>query len=237
MKSGYIAIGLLLLCCVLYYAYSSRITATGLSDIVDLSNGPITIEGSNVMLPTSSTPAFTHSLFIYFKDGESGETMNIIYRGDATPYEESIYLTGGTEPKVTYKIGYTLDGADSVNQTTSLVIPIQKWVHITYVISENTIETYKDGTLMYSEYFTNSNLNSSGSALDGNDIEIGVSNPTISGYIAKYKYFNKALNIDEITATHNDLLSEIGSSKTHNDYGLLLSLRQGNSELSNLFSI
>lgn len=235
MKSGYIAIGLLLLCCVLYYAYYSRITATGLSDIIDLSNGSITIDGSNVMLSTSSTPAFTHSLFIYFKDGASVDSMKIISRGDSGAYEEFIDLSGGTEPKVTYNITHTQGGNN--NETTSLVIPIQKWVHITYVISENTIETYKDGTLMYSEYFTNPNLTSTGSALDGNDITIGESSPNISGYIAKYKYFNKALNIDEITAMHNDLLSEIGSSKTQDEYGLLLSLRQGGSEFSNLFSI
>lgn len=254
MKVGYIVIGLVLLCCVLYYAYANSNTTSGLSEIIELSGLSHKLPYSNIEKPTSSIPAFTHSFFIYFKNGESSDVNKIMLRNDDTftvgtgitdsgngsGGAEAILLTVGnnksSSPTLKYYISNaSTSGTREANETNSVDIPIQKWIHITYIITEHVIETYKDGTLIHSDYFKNANLNSNFALFDDLDIYLGACASSI--YLAKYSYYAKALNIDEITDIHTALLNEIGKSNTQDEYGLMLSLRKDGTELSNLFSI
>jgi hypothetical protein len=203
----------------------------GLSDIKDLKNSST----KKVASSNSSKPAFTHDFFIYFKHAPSEPNINtntILTRGDDTN-SETITLDATSKPTIYYSITTTDGGAP--NTTTAMEIPIQKWIHITYVISKNVIETYKDGRLMYSEYYDASVLDNEATTLDSHDITFGSTEATI--FMAKYKYYNEILNIDEITSIHQDLVSELGSSNKQDEYGLILSLQKDGNKFSNLFSI
>ena len=101
-------------------------------------------------------------------------------------------------------------------------VPSQRWVHIAYIVSNNTITTYMDGDIY--RVTTHEGYEDIKPSADNSNLVVGGGDPAsfdapVSGFISKVTYFNHLITSKKVRQLYN---------QTPNTTGLLSWLGLGN---------
>jgi hypothetical protein len=142
---------------------------------------------------------FTYSMWIYIADWNFnfGSWKNILLKGDSTGDIQSrapgIWLypkTNSLHARINTHADYN-EGCDIRN------IPLQKWVHIVYVLNNRTVDIYIDGKLERSCVLRGVPI------LNRNPVHIAAGGG-FYGQIAKMQYFTRALQPNDIAQIYSE---------------------------------
>lgn len=195
----------------LIYSYVSKSSQINNESPV-LINGELDafVKRDPVKLPVVKN-GLSHSVstWIYVKDFSYnfGTVKSILRKGNPTDdeddtaphiYSPGLFIAPETNTLMV-KTSTTMEGG-SPESCDIQNIPLMKWVHIAYVLSNRSVDVYVNGKLERSQALQ-------GIPIIGQDsmyITYGESNPGFYGKIGKTQYFTKALNPAEISAMYNE---------------------------------
>ncbi len=139
--------------------------------------------------------AFTYSLWIYIADWNYnfGNWKNIFVKGDDNMRAPGLWLY----PK-TNSLHARINTHADVNEGCDIKnIPLQKWVHIVYVLNNRTVDIYIDGKLERSCVLRGVPV------LNNMPVQVGYGGG-FYGQIAKMQYFTRALLPSEVTEIYSE---------------------------------
>ena len=162
------------------------------------------IANQSIALPNSEQGmAFTYSFWIYIADWNYnfGKFKNILQRGDDNSgYSPGIWLYPNTNALHARISTYSdpNEGCDIQN------IPLQKWVHVVYMLNTRTVDIYINGKLERSCVLKNvPNISNSPLKL--------CQNGGFYGQISRLQYFAKTINPNKIKQIYRQ--GPFGSTK------------------------
>lgn len=156
------------------------------------------ISGHSITLPTSSDGlTFTYSLWIYVADWNYlfGKWKNIFVKG--TPNGSNRFPGLWLYPKTNALHARINTYADPNEGCDIQNIPLQKWVHIVYVLNNRTVDIYIDGKLERSCVLR-------GVPKMNNDPLYLAQDGGFFGQMSKMQYFTRSLNPSEISQLYSE---------------------------------
>ncbi len=139
--------------------------------------------------------AFTYSLWIYIADWNYnfGDWKNIFVKGDDNMRAPGLWLypkTNSLHARINTHADVN-EGCDVRN------IPLQKWVHIVYVLNNRTVDLYIDGKLERSCVLRGVPV------LNNLPVQVAYGGG-FYGQIAKMQYFTRPINPNEVTEIYSE---------------------------------
>lgn len=139
--------------------------------------------------------AFTYSLWIYIADWNYnfGKWKNIFLKGDDFQRAPGLWLypkTNSLHARINTHADYN-EGCDIRN------IPLQKWVHIVYVLNNRTVDIYIDGKLERSCVLRGVPV------LNKKPVSVA-DGGGYYGNISKFQYFTRALNPSDVAEIYSE---------------------------------
>ena len=138
---------------------------------------------------------FTYSFWIYIADWNYnfGNWKNIFIKGDENKRAPGLWLypkSNTLHARINTHADYN-EGCDVRN------IPLQKWVHIVYILNNRTVDIYIDGKLERSCVLRGVPILNNDPVIIGND-------GGFYGQIAKMQYFTRALIPSEVAEIYSE---------------------------------
>lgn len=160
---------------------------------------------SQLYLPESDDGRkFTYTFWIKFRNiPENAGVLNTIFS------EPKNIMNRNNSPKITYNIySNTLNFIVQYKDNDALVnydlevedLPLQKWIHVAFVLDNRSVNVFIDGKLHKSGFIPSVPF------LFNKNLKIGEmgENDNFNGYLADGRYYNKELNYDKIETIAND---------------------------------
>jgi len=139
--------------------------------------------------------AFSYSLWIYVADWNYnfGNWKNIFLKGTEMSRAPGMWLYPKTN-SLHARITTTADGNEGCDINN---IPLQKWVHIAYILNNRTVDIYIDGKLERSCVLRGVPI------LNNNSVSVA-NDGGFYGQIAKMQYFTRALIPSEVSEIYSE---------------------------------
>lgn len=180
---------------------------------------------------------FTYSLWFYVKDWNYnfGKTKHIFSRVDSIQQPTPLVAFAPTINNLVITMNCSpVEGTtnNTANLNTCIVnnIPLQRWTHLLLSLNGRALDVYIDGKLVKTcvlngvPQVSTSPMTLCGTT-DGNN-ESG-----FSGYIARFKYFNKSMNPTEAYNIYKEGISGNPLFDALNKYSLKMSIIENNQEV------
>tara|TARA_B110000967_G_C18889071_1_gene566059 strand:+ start:2488 stop:3228 length:741 start_codon:yes stop_codon:yes gene_type:complete len=214
----------------------------------NLLDGPSKAD-TNTMVPytklsgNASSTDFTYSTWIYVNNWNTkhGKDKIILQRKSndgnfspqikLDPYKNDLtintsYSGGAGGPNGT---------SQSSNQTCKINnIPLQKWIHILITINNRALDTYIDGKLVKTCIIEGPPTVSGTANIDICPANNNVDEAGFDGFIAKVRYYSRALNPREVYELYKEGYSKSMLGNLFNRYKLRFSYIKDNEEVGNI---
>lgn len=145
----------------------------------------------------SSGYNLSYSMWIYIRDWDYrfGKWKNIMWKGNTTVprHSPSIWLYPLTN---SIKVDTSHTGANGMTSCDVENIPLQKWVHLTYVLNNRSVDIYVNGKLERTCILEGIPVNNANDTLTINY------NNGFYGKMGKMQYFTKSLSPEEIVSLY-----------------------------------
>jgi len=129
--------------------------------------------------------------------------------GPNTPYDNVTYNTCNTSGNKTYSNAnpkYFCDQSqfNTINACDIDGIPLQKWVHVSVILWNRTLDVYMNGKLARSCVLPGMPVTDSSQLNQLNVGYCGGNASTFNGYISRLRYWNRAITAAEVYNTYTD---------------------------------
>lgn len=145
----------------------------------------------------SSGYNLSYSMWIYVRDWDYrfGKWKNIMWKGNTTVprHSPSVWLYPLTN---SIKVVTSHTGANGMTSCDVENIPLQKWVHLTYVLNNRSVDIYVNGKLERTCVLEGIPVNNANDKLNVNF------NNGFYGKMGKMQYFTKSLSPEEIVSLY-----------------------------------
>ena len=143
--------------------------------------------------------AFSYSMWIYVADWNYnfGRVKNILVKGDDEQFAPKLQFYPNTNA---LHARINVHGSDGKTRNEGCDIanfPLQKWVHLVYILNNRSVDIYLNGKLERSCVLTGVPI------LNNRPVRI-CENPSYWGQIAKVQYFTKALYPHDVSRIYSE---------------------------------
>lgn len=143
--------------------------------------------------------AFSYSMWIYVADWNYnfGKIKNILVKGDDEKFAPKLQFYANTN---SLHARINVYGAGDIIQNEGCDItnfPLQKWVHLVYILNNRSVDIYINGKLERSCVLTGVPV------LNNSPVNI-CQNPSYWGQISKLQYFTKALYPHDVSRLYSE---------------------------------
>lgn len=195
---------------------------------------------------TYLTPDFTFSIWVNVNDWNS---MNGFYK-NIISYGKTVNIVFGKQTNeviVTLKTG---TGASYVSKQTLTNVPFQRWVHMAFSVSGQTLDSYMNGKLVNTQMITGSMQKPNANdmiTLGGNNVtpatpcsatnyntealngcspygDASNSNPGFSGWVKQFQYWPSSIDPQTIWNVYQQSVGSDMFGNFFGNYGLSISL-------------
>lgn len=155
---------------------------------------------------------FTYSYWMYIGSWNYryGEFKNIFYKGDSENPESGFAPAMWLYPKTNSLHARISTYADPNAGCDINNIPLQKWVHVAYILNNRTVDIYIDGKLERSCVLRSPPKLNNGPIEISSDSTAGTGESGVKNYagfygqLSKFNYYNKALTPVEVSELYGD---------------------------------
>jgi hypothetical protein len=143
--------------------------------------------------------SFSYSMWIYVADWNYnfGKIKNILVKGDDDKYAPKLQFHSNTNTLYA-RINVNGPNGSAISEGCDIAnFPLQKWVHLVYILNNRSVDIYIDGKLERSCVLSGVPL------LNNSPVHICQS-PSYWGQISKLQYFTKALYPHDVSRIYSE---------------------------------